>query len=159
MAGCDKVAATITLGAVRPVQGGPAGPDGLAVDDATHTLYVADNHDGDLPGTLTLVNTATCNGFVTRGCADKFPTVFVGRSPLLAELDPQTGLLYVTNYSSADVSVLSTARCNAGSAAGCPVQAHEVAVGSQPNGLAVDELTGTVYVLSLGAGTMSLLRS
>jgi DNA-binding beta-propeller fold protein YncE len=159
MSGCGKVAATITLGVVPKVQGGPAGPDGLAVDDATHTLYVADNHDGDLPGTLTLVNTATCNGFVTSGCADRFPTVFVGRSPRLADLDAATGLLYVTNYSSADVSVLNTARCNAGSTAGCPVQAHEVAVGSQPNGLAVDELTGTVYVLSLGSGTMSLLRS
>ena len=67
MAGCGKLAATITLGPVPTVPGGPAGPDGLAVDDATHTLYVADNHDGDMPGTLTLVNTATCNGFVTSG--------------------------------------------------------------------------------------------
>ena len=65
--------------------------------------------------------------------------------------------MYVTNYFSADVSVLNTARCNAGSTAGCPEQAPEVAVGSEPNGLAVDELTGTVYVLSLGSGTMSLL--
>jgi DNA-binding beta-propeller fold protein YncE len=32
-----------------------------------------------------------------------------------------------------------------------------VNVGSQPNGLAIDELTSTVYVLSLGTGTMSLL--
>jgi len=159
MADCGKVAATITLGAVPKVQGGPAGPNGLAVDDATHTLYVADNHDGDLPGTLTLVNTATCNGFVTKKCAGPFPTVFVGRSPLLAALDAQTGVLYVTNFSSADVSVLNTAHCNAGSAAGCPVQAPEVDVGSLPNGLAVDELTGTVYVLSLGTGTMSLLRA
>lgn len=130
----------------------------MAIDDATHTLYVADNHDGDLPGTVTLVSTATCNGFVTSGCAGKFPTVFVGRSPRLAALDAQTGLLYVTNYSTADVSVLNTARCNAESQVGCPVQAPEVAVGSQPNGVAVDELTGTVYVLSLGSGTMSLLR-
>ncbi len=111
-----------------------------------------------LPGTLTLVDTATCNGFVTSGCAGKFPTVFVGRSPRLVVLDAQTGFLYVTNQGSADVSVLNTARCNAGSAAGCPADAPEVAVGSQPNGLAVDELTGTVYVLSLGSGTMSLLH-
>src|SRR5208283_1331902 len=41
MAGCGKVSALIDLG---------AGPDGLAVDDATHTLYVADYHDADLPG-------------------------------------------------------------------------------------------------------------
>jgi DNA-binding beta-propeller fold protein YncE len=158
MASCGKVAATISLGAVRPVVGGPAGPFGLAVDDATHTLYVLDNHDGNLPGTVTLLSTATCNGFVTSGCAGKFPTVFVGRSPRLAGLDARTGLLYVTNHGSADVSVLNTARCNAESQAGCAAPVPEVGVGSQPNGLAIDELTGTVYVLSLGTGTMSLLR-
>jgi DNA-binding beta-propeller fold protein YncE len=137
MAGCGKVAAVVDLGAVPDVQGGPAGPDGIAVDDATHTLYVADNHNGDLPGRVTLVNTATCNGFVTTGCHDTFPTVVVGTSPRLAEYDEDTGLLYITNYSSTDVSVLATARCNAESQAGCPVQAPEVVVGSQPNGLAV----------------------
>jgi len=158
MAGCGKLAATIALGPFTQVVGGPAGPDGMAVDEATHTLYVADNHDGDLPGRLTLVDTETCNGFVTSGCAEKFPTVFVGRSPLLAELDAQTGILYVTNYSSTDVSVLDTARCNALEPAGCAAPVPEVNVGSQPNGLAIDELTGTVYVLSLGTGTMSLLR-
>ena len=40
---------------------------------------------------------------------------------------------------------------------GAPLRSPEVAVGSQPNGLAIDEITGTVYVLSLGTGTMSLL--
>ena len=158
MTGCGKIAAVINLGAVPAVQGGPTGPDGMAVDDATHTLYVADNHNGDLPGRLTLVNTLSCNGFVTGGCADKFPTVVVGLSPRFAALDEATGLLYVTNFSSTDVSVLTTARCNAESQTGCPVQAPEVVVGSQPNGLAVDEATGTVFVLSVGPGTMSLLR-
>jgi DNA-binding beta-propeller fold protein YncE len=158
MASCGKVAATISLGAVRPVVGGPAGPFGLAVDDATHTLYVLDNHDGNLPGTVTILSTAACNGFVTSGCAGKFPTVFVGRSPRLAGLDARTGLLYVTNHGSADVSVLNTARCNAEAPAGCAAPVPEVSVGSQPNGLAIDELTGTAYVLSLGTGTMSLLR-
>ena len=159
MASCGKLAATITLGPPTYVPGGAASPYALAVDDATHTLYVADNHDGDMPGTLTLVNTATCNGFVTSGCGGTFRTVFAGRAPRFAELDAQTGLLYVTNYSSADVSVLNTAHCNAGSATGCPEQAPEVAVGSEPNGLAVDDATGTVYMLSLGSGTMSLLHS
>jgi len=158
MAGCGKVAAFITLGAAPSGPGGLAAPYGMAVDDATHTLYVVDNYDGVLPGALTLVNTATCNGFVTSGCAGTFPTTFVGRSPRLAELDARTGLLYVTNHGSADVSVLNTTRCNAESPAGCHAPVPELNVGSQPDGLAVDELTGTVYVLSLGTGTMSLLQ-
>jgi DNA-binding beta-propeller fold protein YncE len=86
-------------------------------------------------------------------------TAFVGRSPGLVELDARTGLLYVTNHGPADVSVLNTALCNAKAAAGCTAPVPEVNVGSHPNGLAVDELTGTVYVLSLGSGTMSLLGS
>ena len=104
------------------------------------------------------MNTATCNGFVTSGCAGKFPTAFVGRSPRLVELDARTGLLYVTNHGSADVSTLNTAGCNAEAPAGCAAPVPELNVGSQPNGLAIDELTGTVFVLSLGSGTMSLLE-
>ena len=121
-------------------------------------MYVADNHDGNLPGTLSLVSTATCNGFATSGCDGRFPTVLVGRSPRLVALDAQTGLVYVTNHASADVSVLDTARCNAETPTRCPVQAPETAVGSQPSGLAIDTVTGTVYVLNLGSETMSLLH-
>ena len=102
-------------------------------------------------------DTETCNGFVTTGCAERFPTAFVGRSPRLVALDAQTGMLYVTNHASADVSVLNTALGNAQEPAGCAHPVPEVNVGSQPNGLAIDELTSTVYVLSLGTGTMSLL--
>jgi len=54
MAGCGKVAAFITLGRVPTGPGGPAAPYGIAVDEAAHTLYVADNHDGVLPGTARL---------------------------------------------------------------------------------------------------------
>jgi DNA-binding beta-propeller fold protein YncE len=73
-------------------------------------------------------------------------------------LDEDAGLLYVTDRSSAAVSVLRTARCNAQVTTGCPsAGAPEQAVGSKPVGLAVDEATGTAYVMNVVSGTMSML--
>lgn len=146
--GCAHVAATVTVGTY---------PFGVAVDDATHTVYVADNRDGDLPGELTMIDSSTCNGFDTTGCHRSFPSADVGRSPRLAVLDGGTGLLYVTDRSSAAVSVLDTARCNAQVTTGCPADAPELAVGSKPVGLAVDQVSGTAYVMNVDSGTMSLL--
>ena len=49
-----------------------------AVDDLTHTLYVANNANGDFAGTVSVINTATCNGADMAGCAGHMPTVPVG---------------------------------------------------------------------------------
>jgi len=147
--GCGHVAATVNVGTF---------PYGIAVDDATRTVYVADNHNGDQLGDLTMIDEATCNGFDTRGCHQAFPTVYVGRSPRLIALDPEAGLLYVTDRSSAAVSVLHTAGCNALVTSGCPAYAPEVAVGSKPVGISVDPVTGTAYVMNTVSGTMSVIN-
>ncbi len=150
LAGCARPPVTVKVGTY---------PYGLAVDDATHTLYVADNRDGDLPGEVTMVNTSICNGLVTRGCHQGFPTTYVGRSPRLAVVDQQRGLIYFTDRSSAAVSVLRTTNCNAQATSGCPALAPEIAVGSKPVGLAVDQSTGTVFVANTVSGTMSVLNA
>ena len=49
MASCGNLAATITLGPATYVPGGPPGPDGLAVDDATHTLTSLTTTTGTCP--------------------------------------------------------------------------------------------------------------
>jgi DNA-binding beta-propeller fold protein YncE len=126
--------------------------------ETTHTLYVADNRKGDLPGEVTMVNTSICNGFVSSGCHQVFPTSYIGRSPRLVALDHEAGALYVTDRGSAAVSVLRTADCNSEVTKGCPALAPELAVGSKPVGLAVDEATGTVYVANTVSGTMSVLK-
>lgn len=147
--GCSHLAATVTVG---------SGPFGVAVDARTHTVYVANNANGDAPGTISVINGATCNGTDTAGCHQRFRTMATGRSPLLAAVDAATGLLYVTDFSSAGVSILDGSRCNASVTSGCGAPPREQAVGSQPFGLAVDQQANTVYVTEIfQAGSMSIL--
>jgi DNA-binding beta-propeller fold protein YncE len=135
--GCGHLAATATVG---------LGPYGAVANDRTHTLYVANNADGDSPGTVSVVNVATCNATDTIGCGGPFPTAATGNSPLLIGADPRTGTLYVTDYSSASVTILNESRCNAEITSGCNDASREQPVGSGPFGLAVNPWTATVYV-------------
>jgi DNA-binding beta-propeller fold protein YncE len=147
--GCSHLAATVTVG---------SGPFGVAVDARTQTVYVVNNADGDAPGTVSVINGTTCNGTDTAGCHRRFPTMATGRSPLLAAVDAATGLVYVTDFSSAGVSILDGSRCNASVTSGCGAPPREQAVGSQPFGLAVNQETNTVDVTELfQAGSMSIL--
>jgi len=142
MSGCGHLAATAKVG---------GGPFGIVADDATHTLYVVNNARGDAPGSVSVLNIATCDGTHTGGCHARFPTMATGNSPLLAVLDPANGLLYVTDFSSAEVTVLNTARCNARVTAGCGAPLRHQAVESQPWGIAVNPANHTVYVGQLQA--------
>ncbi len=149
--GCSHLAATVTVG---------SGPYGVAVDDRTHTVYVVNNANGDSPGTVSIINGATCNGTNTAGCSRHFPTMATGRSPLLAAVDTATGIIYITDFSSAGVSILNGSRCNALVTSGCSVLPREQAVGSQPYGLAINQLANTVYVTEVfQAGSMSILNA
>jgi DNA-binding beta-propeller fold protein YncE len=138
LSGCGQPPATVKVG---------VGPDGVAVNDLTHTIYVANNADGDGPGTVSVINGATCDGATTTGCAP-IAGVAVGRAPLLAAIDTATDHVYVTNYASATVSIIDGQTCNAGNTTGCSRPADAQAVGSSPFGLAIDNDTNTVYALT-----------
>jgi DNA-binding beta-propeller fold protein YncE len=145
--GCAAVAAMITVGMA---------PTAVAVDDATHTLYVANNADGDHPGSVTIINSATCNATQTAGCAAK-AAIPIGRAALRVAVDASTNEIYITNTSSATVSIINGASCNATVTTGCAKPAAAQAVGSGPNGLLVDPATDTVYAFNtLGSGSTSI---
>ena len=93
-------------------------------------MYVTNNADGDSPGTVSVINTATCNATNTAGCHRRFPTVATGNSPLLITADARTGILYITDFSSASVTILNGKRCNATVTSGCAKAAHEQPVDS-----------------------------
>jgi DNA-binding beta-propeller fold protein YncE len=149
--GCGHLAATAKVG---------LGPAGITVNDRTHTVYVANNANGDSPGTISVINGATCNGTHTSGCHRHFPAMATGVAPLLAAVDTRTGILYVTDFGSAAVTILNGARCNATVTSGCGAAPGKQAVGSQPFGLAINPRTNTVYVTQLfQAGSMSVFRA
>lgn len=147
--GCGHLAATITVG---------LNPQGAAVNDRTHAVYVTNNALGDLPGTVSVINGATCNGTHTSGCTARFPTVMVGRSPISVAVNTRTGTVYVTDFSSAAVSAINGTTCRAGVTSGCRRPARLQAAGSQPVGVSVNPLTSSVYVTQLfQSGSMSIL--
>jgi DNA-binding beta-propeller fold protein YncE len=146
--GCGHLAATAKAG---------SGPFGVAVNDRTHTVYVTNNAGGDSPGTVSVINSATCNGTMTMGCSGPFRTMATGRSPLLAAVDARTGTVYVTDFASAAVTILNGSRCNASVTSGCGKAGHEQPVGSQPLGLAINPRTRAVYVsLIFQPGSLSI---
>jgi DNA-binding beta-propeller fold protein YncE len=133
--GCGHLAAVVRAG---------LNPLGVGVDDATHTVYVSNNGgSGDVPGSLSLINGATCNGTHTSGCAVHPPTVTIGRSPQWLSVDVSTDTVYVADEFSADVSIVNGARCNA-TATTCHNAVREQPAGSTPVNLAIDG--GTLYV-------------
>jgi DNA-binding beta-propeller fold protein YncE len=146
--GCGHLAATAKVG---------PGPAGITVNDRTHTIYVANNAFGDSPGTMSVINGATCNGTHTVGCHRHFPVMATGVAPLLVAADTRTGILYVTDAGSAAVTILNGARCNAIVTSGCGAAPGKQPVGSQPFGLAINPRTNTIYVTqTFQAGSMSV---
>jgi len=135
-AGCGHPAAVVRVG---------LNPFGVDVNDRTRTVYVS-NSNGDLPGTVSMINEATCNGTHTTGCTGHIPAVTVGRSPLMVAVDTRTDRIYVGDISSADVSVINGASCNAHRTSGCVAAVRELPAGSQPNSIAIDGATSTLYV-------------
>jgi DNA-binding beta-propeller fold protein YncE len=83
-----------------------------------------------------------------------------GVAPQLAAVDSATGIIYVTDFGSAGVTVLDGSRCNATVTSGCGAHLRELAVGSEPAGLAVSPQTSTVYVAdTFQAGSASVLAT
>ncbi len=127
-------------------------PIGDAVDQATHTVYVANNSDN----TVSLINAATCNATHTAGCAKHPPTVKVGVAPIGDAVDLKTDTVYVVNTGDGTVSVIDGKTCNAKVTSGCG-KVQTIPVGGGPNVDAVDEATDTIYVANNNDDTVSAI--
>jgi DNA-binding beta-propeller fold protein YncE len=126
----------------------PAGPDGLAVDDATHTLFVANNGPGNSVGranTVSVVNAATCNATNTSGCHQHVATVLTGANPGGNTIDEATDTLYVTTFDDT-VQVINGETCNATVHTGCGQETPETLAGNVPVSVAINQQTNTAYV-------------
>jgi YVTN family beta-propeller protein len=88
--------ATVTSGCAQtpPVVRVGRGLDGIAVNPATHTVYVANVTDD----TVSVLDTATCNATASPGCSTPHPRFLrTGDSPRWVTVDQATDTIYVPN--------------------------------------------------------------
>jgi YVTN family beta-propeller protein len=142
--GCGQKTTTIPVG---------SNPWALTLDQAHHTLFVANNQDD----TLSAIDTSTCNATENSSCAQTPPTSQVGDGTQALATDPSTGTVYAANFSAGTISVVSSGSCNATVTRDCRTEAPTAPVGSAPSGVAVDTATHTVYVANQGDNTVSVL--
>jgi len=136
-AGCNQTPATVTTG---------VDPWGLAIDQASDTVYVAIEDQGDYAGTVAIINGATCNGSTTSGCAQPPPTVAAGFGVVDLAIDPTSRLVYATNEEDASISLIDAATCNRLINLGCAQTRPRLPAGSYPAAIALDPGVDTVYV-------------
>jgi DNA-binding beta-propeller fold protein YncE len=145
--GCGQTPAAITAG---------FNPWGIAVDQTTDTIYTANIANGEGPGTVSVINGATCNGTDHSGCGQTPATAPTGFGAIAVAIDPATNAVYVANIQDTSVTVINGATCNGTDSTGCG-QAHAmVAVGNYPGPIAVDPAARTAYI-SNGDNTVSVI--
>jgi YVTN family beta-propeller protein len=141
--GCGRLRTAVTAG---------TDPIGIAVAEATNTVYVV-----NFSGTVAVVNGGRCNAAHTSGCGAALATVTVGAYPQFLAVDDRTQTVYVANSGSNTVSVIDGRRCNATTTSGCRRVRASVSVGPVPFTLAVNPVTSSIYVTDLGAHTVSVI--
>jgi DNA-binding beta-propeller fold protein YncE len=145
--GCGQIPTAVKVG---------PNPAEIAVDPTTNTIYTANLADGELAGSVTVINGAICNGANTAGCPNATHTVAAGFGSSDVAVDPTTHRVYVTNIEDTSVSVINGATCNTQTIAGCGQNPPRIAVGNYPNRLAIDPAVGTAYVAN-GDSTLSVI--
>jgi YVTN family beta-propeller protein len=147
--------ATTTSGCGQKVTTVPVGshPWALTLDQAHHTLFVANNQDD----TVSAIDASTCNALERSSCAERPSASQVGNGPDALVTDPSTGTVYSANFSAGTISVVNSGHCDATVTRGCRLETPTIPVGSAPSGVAVDTATHTVYVANEGDNTVSVL--
>ena len=144
------------------------GPSLLAVNPATHTIYVSngENNNGPSAGgdTLSVIDARYCNAQDVSQCKGPWPTITVGNRtlgdlPSGIAIDRKTDTVYVTNVGDNTVSVFNGATCNAEDTTGCGQTPAEVPVGPGPLAITADPANHTLYVANVGSTTVPMIDS
>jgi DNA-binding beta-propeller fold protein YncE len=131
------------------------GPSELAVDPATHTIYVSNGYNDNGPNaggdTVSVIDTRRCDARDVSRCEGPWPTIRVGKLPGGIAVDEQTDTVYVASVGDNSVSIFNGATCNATDTSGCRQTPASVPVGSEPLSVFADSANHTVYVTNYGA--------
>ncbi|HEY0871770.1 MAG TPA: hypothetical protein VGD55_15325, partial [Acidothermaceae bacterium] len=142
-------------------------PLGVAVNQTTDTIYTTNsspenNPDGSaqsLDGsTVSVIDGAHCNASNDSSC-NSAATITVGQGPAALAIDEATNTIYVTNFDDGTVSVIDGATCDALVKTGCGANPPTILVGHNPEGVAFDSATGTLYVSDTGDNTVSVINA
>jgi YVTN family beta-propeller protein len=137
------------------------GPSLLAVNPATHTIYVSNGNNNNGPNaggdTVSVIDARRCNTHDVSRCRGPWPTITVGNwtlgdLPSGIAIDRKTDTVYVTNVGDNTVSVFNGATCNAEDTTGCTQTPAEVPVGPGPLAITADPANHTLYVANVGNG-------
>ena len=144
------------------------GPSELALDAATHTIYVANGYNDNGPNaggnTVSVIDARHCQAMDVSRCKGPWPTITVGNLPSTIAIDQATDTVYVADTGASTVSVFNGATCNALDTSGCGQTPTTVPVGLQPIGIFADPANHTVYIPNFDNGqgastTVSMLNS
>jgi len=139
--GCSRTRATIAVG---------GGPEFLAVNQRTNTIYVADTNSG----AVSVIDGKRCNASETTACPSNPASVMAGAGAFPIAVDDSNNTVYVGTNDA--VAVIDGRNCDASVVNGCSSSPVMVPVGSNPAGIAVDPTTDTVFVSSEN-GTVSII--
>lgn len=146
VSGCGKPVA------VAPV----AGAGGLAIDQATGTLYAT----GGAHMMVTVVNRNTCDALTTTGCDGPLHVIRGGPLPTDVADDPAARTVYVTGGGPGGVTMINVSACRAGDLNGCPrLPSRFPAGGAAPGQLVADPASHTLYVANTQNGTLSIINT
>jgi DNA-binding beta-propeller fold protein YncE len=160
--GCAQSPHSVTVG-LNPVD--------LSVDQATNTVYVANNGNNGTGDTVSVIDGEICNGTDTSGCSQAPQSVTIGYGPSGVAVDPVTDTVYAATVNDANnnvatghyqtVWVINGTTCNATVSSGCGQRPPSVRAGDGSTdyntGLAVDEANLTVYVVNFADATLSMI--
>jgi DNA-binding beta-propeller fold protein YncE len=144
--------AEVVTGCARAVvRSVPSGgePFAVAVDIPSNTIYVTNAGSGS----VTVISGRTCNGVQLTGC-NHISHEYVGTSPGGVAVDQKTNTVYVADQRSNDVAMFSGATCDSVNTTRCGQSAYRLPAGNGDRGIAVDDLTDSIYVANTNANTV-----
>jgi DNA-binding beta-propeller fold protein YncE len=151
--GCGASPATVTLPSTGAAD---ANPVGIAVVEATNTVYTANLADGEFPGSASVIDGATCNGRDTSGCGQTPHTAPTGFGTKDIAADPTTHDVYTANDEDTSVTTIDGDTCRGGRTDGCDHTRTRPIVGDYPLAIGLAPFLDTAYVSDLQG--VSVLR-
>ena len=130
--GCGASPATVTLPSTGAADANPAG---IAVAEATNTIYTANLADGEFPGSASVIDGATCNGRNTSGCGQTPATAPTGFGTKDIAADPATHDVYTANDEDTSVTTIDGDTCRGGRTDGCAHTHTRPIVGDYPRAI------------------------